>query len=75
MLSIFHEVMPESNVFNFGDVSYVSAGNDSTTKLEKAEVNIIKGYYKTEHSVGKYMNSLVPGIGIECLPTLSEVER
>lgn len=74
MSSIFHEVT-ESNVFNFNDVSYVLAGNDSTTKLEKAEVNIIKGYYKTEHSVGKYMNSLVPGIGIECLPTLSEVER
>ena len=55
MSSIFHEVMPESNVFNFLDVSYVSA-----TKLEKVEVNIIKGYYKIEHFVGKYMNSLVP---------------
>lgn len=60
MSSIFHEVMPESNVFNFLDVSYVSAGNDSTTKLEKAEVNIIKGFYKIEHFVGKYMNSLLP---------------
>ena len=40
----------------FLDVSYVSAGNNSTIKLEKAEVNIIKGYYKTEHFVGKYMS-------------------
>ena len=60
MSSIFHEVMPESNVLNFLDVSYVSAGNDSTTKLEKAEVNIIKGNYKIEHFVGKYMKSLLP---------------
>lgn len=63
MSSIFHEVVSESNVFNFGDVSHVSAGNDSRTKLEKAEANIIKGYYKTEHSVGKYMN--IGSLGLE----------
>ena len=59
----------------FLDVSYVSAGNNSTIKLEKAEVNIINGYDKTEHFVGKYMSEEALQIAVNRREAKSKGEK